>query len=68
MTHQDYILAITLVMLTFGAYFLYWLGWCWVLHYLWPNGPQWVVRPSFSGFLLTCFTALIITLMILKTQ
>lgn len=57
-------LAVFSVMLT--LYSVYWVGWCWVMHYVWPAGPEWFVRPSHVGFLLVNITALIITLMILS--
>lgn len=45
-------------------YIGYWLCWCWTWHFTWPTGPQWLVRPNVSSFLLVNITGLIITLVI----
>jgi hypothetical protein len=66
MTLEDHVLAGAMVLACVTFYFVYWLGWCWAWHYVWPHGPHWITRPSFFGFLLTCFTGVIITLVIIK--
>lgn len=67
MTSEDYVIATVLVLACVAAYFLYWLGWCWALSTLWPDGPQWVTRPTFTAFFLACITGVIITLLIIRT-
>ncbi len=66
MTFDDYVIATGLVIAAVCGYFLYWLGWCWAWHFVWPAGPRWITQPSFSGFLATCLTSVIITLVIIK--
>ena len=50
--------------IVFAAYAGYWIFWCWVMHFVWPNGPVWFVRPSISAFFLVNITSVIITLLI----
>ena len=47
---------------------LYWVGWLWVMHIVWPNGPQWFVRPALAPFICVSFLALIFTLVIIRTD
>ena len=47
-----------------AAYVGYWTAWCWVWHYAWPSGPQWLIRPHVSNFLLVNITGLILILVI----
>lgn len=66
MSPYDVGLYLAVFSVVFTAYAAYWLGWCWVMHFVWPAGPEWFVRPSIGAFLIVNITALIITLAILS--
>ena len=62
----EFFLIFAVLSLVCTAYIAYWTGYCWAWHFVWPNGPQWLVRPHALSFLAVNITGVIITLMILS--
>ncbi len=66
MSIYEAMLVALLMLLALTLYAGYWVSWCWVWQNAWPTGPEWFIRPNPVGFLLTCITGVIITIMILS--
>ena len=62
----DFFLLVAVLSMVAMVYLAYWSGYCWVWHYVWARGPEWLVRPHPLSFLAVNITGVIITLLILN--
>ena len=46
------VFPISVLAIVLGFYFVIWASWCWVLPQIFPTGPQGLIAPSYTLFII----------------